>query len=69
MFNANETRKLAKSFYDGILAQDNVGHLACLLNLKGDASFMAELFNVRGFRDLLAASLPPAQRDLGHLAK
>ncbi len=67
MYSQAQTRQLAKSFYEGILANQNVGHLACLLNLKGDKGLMAELFTVRGFKDLLAAALPPEQRGMGHL--
>ncbi len=63
-----QTRTTARDFYNGIVKLENVGHLACLLNLKGDKDLMAELFTVKGFRELLAAALPPEQRKMGYLA-
>jgi hypothetical protein len=67
MLNSTRTKAIAKSFYEGAVAGRNVGMEACLLNLQGDKGFINELFSVRGFKDLLAAALPPSQRTLGHL--
>lgn len=69
MLNAQQTKNLARSFYDAAAAGQNSSHFACILNLKGDTEFMAKLFEVRGFRELLAAALPPEQRQMGHLGK
>lgn len=69
MLNANETRKTVKTWYEGILAQENVGHLSFIINMHGDSEFMDKLFTVQGFRELLSASLPPEQRTIGHLAR
>jgi FMN phosphatase YigB (HAD superfamily) len=68
MLNATRTQSIAKSFYNRVLASENAGMEACLLNLQGDKAFMNKLFAVRGFKELLAAALPPSQRTLGHLA-
>jgi len=69
MLSQTQTRQIAKSFYEGILAQRNVGALACALNLSGEECLVTELFTVRGFKDLLSAALPPEQRDIGHLGR
>jgi hypothetical protein len=69
MLTQSETRATAKAFYEGILAQRNVGHLAFLLNMSGHKELMSELFIVRGFKELLAAALPSDQHNLGHLGK
>jgi hypothetical protein len=68
MLNATRTQSIAKSFYQRAVAGENAGMEACLLNLQGDKAFMNKLFAVRGFKELLAAALPPSQRTLGHLA-
>ncbi len=67
MLSQSQTRQTAKAFYEGACAQRNVSHLACILNVRGNPALMAELFTVRGFRDLLAAALPPEQHNLGFL--
>ncbi len=68
MYSQAQTRQLVKAFYEGACAQKNVSDIACLINVNGDIAFMTELFTVRGFKDLLAAALPPEQHNIGHLA-
>lgn len=63
----SQTATIIQAFVSGAKAGQNVSALACLINLQGEREFMREVMAVTGFRDLLAAALPPDQRKMGFL--